>query len=266
MAEILFAEQVVEFGLDSEESTEYVGAAAGNNGFEVGSMYTVVWDGTTYECECVDVQGMSVIGNTSAFTGTPSDIPFLCYYDASEQIFVFGTEDTSAYHTVAIYKGALDEEIPGEEEKVGANIVLFDRNGNEVTYEGIETVTFNTDVEGETATYTHGTVPDEVPEVAVDFTDGNQIVNAETGKLIKSVVIKKPETLLAENIKKGVEVAGILGEFIGNEMEKTAELAMADGDQVIEADADTVMKKVTVKKRRQKPAVKKRLEKAAIKK
>lgn len=247
MVEIYLAEQVIEFGLDNEESTEYVGAASHNTPLEESSTYTVVWDGTLYECACVSIDGMCVIGNTSAIVeGTGNNEPFFCYYDAVSEsdnpVLVFVTEDTSASHTIAIYSGVL------EEEKAGANIVLFDRNGNEVTYEGIETVTFNTDVEGETATYTHGTVPDEVPEVAVDFTDGNQIVNAETGKLIKSVVIKKPETLLAENIKKGVEVAGVLGEFIGDEMEKTVELAMVDGDQVIEADADTFMAKVTVKK------------------
>lgn len=128
-----------------------------------------------------------------------------------------------------------------------ADIVLYDRVGDPVTYEGIETITTDTPDAEKGATFTYG-VAVENAEYEPNFSNGNQKVILEKGQLLKEFTLKKPETLLPEHIKKGVEVAGVLGGFAGDETEKTVGLNMADGNQVIEADEDTVMKRVTVNK------------------
>ena len=129
----------------------------------------------------------------------------------------------------------------------GANIVLYDRNGNPVTYEGIETVSFNTDVDGKIATYTHGIASDE-ETVALDLSAGNQTVTPAEADFMKTVVIEKPDNLLPENIRKGETVAGIPGELIGETMSKEVELNFADGDQTVEPDPDTLLSAVIIKK------------------
>ena len=48
-------------------------------------------------------------------------------------------------------------------------------------------------------------------EIPVDFSNGNQTVEAEEGKAIKSAIIQKPAELVAENIAKDVNIAGIVG-------------------------------------------------------
>ena len=68
-------------------------------------------------------------------------------------------------------------------------------------------------------------------EIPVDFSNGNQTVEAEEGKAIKSAVIQKPETLVAENIAKDVNIAGIIGtlESGGGEGEFSADIYFESG-------------------------------------
>ena len=249
MAEILLEEQVVEFGLDSEESTEYVGVVAGNKGFEVGSTYVVVWDGVAYESKCVDIQGMPVIGNTSAFTGIPSDLPFLIYHDASDAqnpVYIFATEDTAETHTIEVYSGTIEEEIP--EENTGVTITLYDRTGAAVNYDNVETITTDTPDAEQGATFTYG-VAVENAEYEPDFVNGNQKVTLEKGQLLKEFTMVKPETLLAENIKKGVKVAGVEGTLIGEGVSKTIEdLNFTEGNHVVLPDTETLLSEVVIVK------------------
>lgn len=128
-----------------------------------------------------------------------------------------------------------------------ADIVLYDRTGSAVTYSGVDTVTTDTPTDGETATFTYGKVVDGT-EIDLALADGDQSVSVPAGSLLREATIKKPETLTPEYIKKGVDVAGVVGTFAGDEMEKTVDLNMADGDQIVDADPDTVMTRVTVKK------------------
>lgn len=128
-----------------------------------------------------------------------------------------------------------------------ADIVLYDRTGSAVTYSGVDTITTDTPTDGETATFTYGKVVDGT-EIDLALADGDQAVSIPAGSLVREATIKKPETLTPEHIKKGVDVAGVIGTFAGDEMEKTVDLNMADGDQIVDADPDTVMTRVTVKK------------------
>lgn len=51
--------------------------------------------------------------------------------------------------------------------------------------------------------------------------DGNQIIHAD-GRMFKQATILKPSTLTAENIKKNVDIGGVIGTFAGDEVEKTS--------------------------------------------
>lgn len=67
----------------------------------VGETYKVYWDGTAYECVCVDIGGTLCLGNTSiAGAGSDTGEPFvLGFVDGGIQIYI---KDTSASHTISI--------------------------------------------------------------------------------------------------------------------------------------------------------------------
>ena len=56
----------------------------------------------------------------------------------------------------------------------------------------------------------NGDIIENVP-IDLDFTEGDQTINAPEGYLVKSAIIRKPENLKPENIVKDVEIAGIVG-------------------------------------------------------
>ena len=67
-----------------------------------GEVYKVSWDGTVYECTCVDFDGGAVIGNLSlAGEGSDTGEPFLMIIINGAGIQI-GTLDTSASHIFSI--------------------------------------------------------------------------------------------------------------------------------------------------------------------
>ena len=68
----------------------------------VGETYKVSWDGTPYECTCVDFSGNTALGNLS-ITGDGSDTgePFVMLVSNGKGIII-ATADTSASHTFSI--------------------------------------------------------------------------------------------------------------------------------------------------------------------
>lgn len=58
-----------------------------------------------------------------------------------------------------------------------------------------------------------GGVSTQQKTVDLDLSDGNQTVNPDSGKALNKVVIKKPDTLVPENIKEGVVIAGVTGTY-----------------------------------------------------
>lgn len=68
----------------------------------VGEVYKVSWDGTVYECTCVEFSGATVIGNLSiAGAGSDTGEPFLMRIKNGKGMNIF-TLDTSASHTISI--------------------------------------------------------------------------------------------------------------------------------------------------------------------
>lgn len=129
-----------------------------------------------------------------------------------------------------------------------ADIKLKDRNDNEITYTGISKLKVPAADGGEdvvfqlppvmqekavtiTANGTTSIVPDEgkdglskvdvtvnVPAtptqdktVALSMADGDQVVTPDEGKVLTKVTVQKPSTLAPENVKKGVDIGGVVG-------------------------------------------------------
>ena len=68
----------------------------------VGEAYKVYWDGTAYECVCVDFNNNLVIGNLSVMgAGSDTGEPFLMAIN-NDSVSEFYTADTSASHTISI--------------------------------------------------------------------------------------------------------------------------------------------------------------------
>ncbi len=90
----------------------------------------------------------------------------------------------------------------------------------------------------------------EGAEVELYLVDGDQTVNLPDGVVAKSAVIKKPATLLPENIVQGVEIAGVEGSHQDPEVIVDAEvpLYMADGDMVVEMPEGYVVQSAIIKK------------------
>ena len=101
-----------------EESTVSFSGSGGmysvqiQSNFEVtvGETYKVSWDGTVYECTCVDFNGIPFLGNLSiAFGGSDTGEPFLMGVSNGRGIQIF-TKDASASHTISI-SGSIAEVI-----------------------------------------------------------------------------------------------------------------------------------------------------------
>ena len=67
-----------------------------------GETYKVTWDGTVYECMCVDFNGIPSFGNLSiAGGGSDTGEPFIISAPGSGEIMI-ATLDTSTSHTISI--------------------------------------------------------------------------------------------------------------------------------------------------------------------
>ena len=60
-----------------------------------------------------------------------------------------------------------------------------------------------------------GTAPtpkaEQTKTVDLDMATGNQTINPDEGKVLSSVMVTKPTTLIAENIKKDINIGGVIG-------------------------------------------------------
>lgn len=93
-----------------------------------------------------------------------------------------------------------------------ADIVLRDRNGNQVEYPGVESIKLNTVGGGTKEFIDPDTVPQAVEKtIDPDFSAGDMEVIPEDGQVFSKVGISKPTNLLPGNIAEGVDIAGIVG-------------------------------------------------------
>ena len=85
----------------------------------------------------------------------------------------------------------------------------------------------------------------------LNMSDGNQVITPSSGKVFSKVTVTKPDTMLPENIKNGINIGGVVGTLVsggGETEEVTVDLSMADGNQVITPSAGKSISKATVTK------------------
>lgn len=95
---VLIEESTVTF---EDDGGIYMGQLESTFSTTVGETYKVSWDGTTYECACVDYSGTTVIGNLSIIgVGSDTGEPFLMF--VNNGLLAIGTADTASSHTIFI--------------------------------------------------------------------------------------------------------------------------------------------------------------------
>ena len=121
-----------------------------------------------------------------------------------------------------------------------------------VTENGTQTVKPDTGkvLSGVTVTTNVPATPTEEKTVDLAMASGNQVVTPASGKHLTKVTITKPTALAAGNIKSGVDIGGVTGTLspAKTEQDKTVDLAMASGNQVVSPDSGKVLNKVTITK------------------
>lgn len=70
-------------------------------------------------------------------------------------------------------------------------------------------------IEWKGATPVQPAKPEQAKTVDLNMATGNQTVLPDEGKVLSSVVVTKPTTLVAENIKKDVNIGGVIGTLEG---------------------------------------------------
>lgn len=242
-----------EFALDSTYGVYACNINSSVFTLTLGETYIVRWDGVSYTCTAQDVsalqEGALGLGNLANFGGTGNDEPFVIGWTPNG--FTMFAFDDATSHTVGIYlpedDTGGDEEGGGDEstEEEQEGIILKDRNGNNVVYYGIETVTFDTTTEGRQQKYTKGVKAEKTVELSL--ADGDQTVEPDEGTLLSKVIIQRPDSLQPEIILSGHEVAGVPGAYVPiTTEEKTVDLDFSAGDMTVEAESGKAFSEVSI--------------------
>lgn len=211
----------------------------------VGQTYRVMWDGTAYTSTAADLEGVVFIGNV-AFSGldgaSDTGEPFaIAYFDGVCAIFTLDAGD----HTVAIYQEV-------EDVHASNDAVILSYSQNPVEYKAVPKVWLTHPDSTEEAPvlvpFTYGELLEGV-EIMPDFKEGDMQISVPDGSLVKEATIIKPEDLTPENIRFGVNLAGIEGKYTGAEAEEVAvDLDFSEGDMVIAPEEDKVFSTVKIPK------------------
>lgn len=123
-----------------------------------------------------------------------------------------------------------------------------------------DTVTASTLTKGVTAHNAAGasitgtlTVPtQQTKTVNLSMASGNQTIKPDSGKVLSQVTITKPSTLIAENIKKDVDIGGVIGTMesgssTAKAQEKTVQSSFSN-QTITPDDGYDYLSKVTVTK------------------
>lgn len=97
--------------------------------------------------------------------------------------------------------------------------------------------------------YINNAKEEQSKSVDLNLSSGNQTVSPDEDKVLSSVVINKPSTLLSENILNGVSIAGVDGNIVvKEEQEKTVDLDLLSGNQTVSPDSGKTLSLVTINK------------------
>ena len=105
-------------------------------------------------------------------------------------------------------------------------------------------------IEQKGATPVQPAKPEQAKTVDLNMATGNQTVLPDEGMTLSSATIIKPDTMIPENIKIGVNIGGVVGTAPTPKAEqtKTVNLDMAAGNQTINPDEGKVLSSAVVTK------------------
>ena len=242
---LIFPEQELTF--EGGDGIAFLEIAPAPFVLEVGETYRVVLDGMETTQKCVSIDGIPAVGDYEAFFGGGelADGEYLIGYGSEE---VFGTEGGAvvayvadstgtAEHTLAIYR-------------IVSVILLADHTGEVVEHSRPDRLRVDTG-DGATTHYVHERLVPELLEgitIELDFSGGDQSFAVPDGYAVKSATIQKPEQLLPENIREGVNIAGVHGAGSVPELIEgmSIELDFSGGDQPLAAPDGTAVKTATI--------------------
>lgn len=210
---LIFEERSVGFALHPDYGIYFTEISPPVFALTEGENYTVQWDGVEYTGQAGPLMFMGmqwqVIGNRALLggenTGEPFGIGSVVTSDGSPYANVMATIDTADSHTVGIWHG------------VDVGIVLKNRDGEPVVYDGINNGIDMLLSDGTQRRYVDSAdIPVPVEKtVSPDFSGGDMVVTPKDGELFSKVSIPKPENLIPDNIAEGVNIAGIIGALAG---------------------------------------------------
>lgn len=203
MAETLLEQQTLSDFALNEAFGAYAKATRATFNFIVGETYTVVWDDKEYKVVAQDTSALipntTAVGNGSAFGLAGNNEPF-AIVNGDGYITVVALNDTQSMpHTVGIYTA---------EENGETAIVLKDRDGNDMPFEGVGSIKVHTADGGEEIFINSDAVE---KNVELNFAEGDMEITPEEGQLFSKVNIPQPANLKPAYIVKDVEIAGIVG-------------------------------------------------------
>lgn len=89
--------------------------------------------------------------------------------------------------------------------------------------------------------------PEQEKTAALSMLSGDQIVSPDSGKVLSKVTIAKPATLIATNIKKDINIGGVVGTLETQKEEQAKSVTISsNGSQDVVPDTGKVLSKVTV--------------------
>ena len=210
-----------------------------------GETYRIVFDNVDYNCTAAEANfngtdGVGVGNFAIVGLGENTGEPFLIGIAGDGSgVAGYTTDTTTNTHTIAIYTADGES---GETPSNSNAIVLKDRDGNDVPFEGVGKIKAYT-ADGGVKYFAPG--EPVVKTLELDFSAGDMEEIPEAGQVWKKVSIPKPDTLIPENIAKNVNIAGIIGTSEGGSgsvgIEKTAELNFRDFSGVVDVDTEEAM-------------------------
>lgn len=176
-----------------------------------GERYNFIDEGNLQELKNITIQenGNIEITPDSGFTAIKKVNVATDVNQSVEETIINSTENgtniiTPSEGNLGYSKVTINTNVPNQVEEKSVSITA---NGTTV-YEptspniGIKKLTVSTNV---TST------PTEEKTVELSMASGNQVIEPTGGKVLSKVIVNKPNTLISENIKKDVNIGGIIG-------------------------------------------------------
>ena len=203
-----------------------------------GQYYEIGWDGKTFTRKAYTLNGDSTvyIGNELRQKNEFDDItePFIVAYVPGTNKNLFYAYDTNSSHIVSISTA----EEPN-------SVLVKDWHGKDHEFTGHDTV-YIRNAGGDAQPYTHGLLGSDI-ETPADFSGGDMVLTAEDGDFLKKATVLKPETLIPDNVKEGVTVAGVEGALkIPEQTQLSVDLDFSDGGMTFTPESGKVFSKVSI--------------------